>query len=258
MEENNVERFNFDYDIDDYRVRLSNVVQYLKDNEDDIEYMTSSFIDRLGSYILFAYDKEIKHEKENINTSQYRVLVDNERGLKTHVNNVQRQINQNKKNKVERTEENQKHILNNLESIFVADDNIKAYERLIKLCDELGVHGQKQSLYDDIGATKRAFILSEVKSKNEVQMSYETLQNLDVQYNSDTIKILLRSFTELEQAEPYSDAHCIYMDLVESMKKCKFTSNQKNALHDYISGISRLHIQTLDLDLAIKKIIKNL
>ena len=254
-----MERFNFDYEIEDYRVRLDNVVKYLEENADEIEYMSSTYIDKLGSYILFAYDKEVRFDKENINNAQYRVLVDNERGLMTHINVVQRQLNQNKKNKVERTEENLKRLYKNIETLFVADENIKEYEKLIKLCDELHIHGQKQSIYDDIGETKKAFITSEVKSKNEVQMKYETLKNLNVEYTDETVKIFLRCFSELKYSEPHTDAHCIYLDLERAMKKCKFTDKQRKSLTDYMNGLS-LHdeVNVRNVDFAVKKILKNL
>lgn len=258
MEENNVERFNFDYEIEDYRVRLDNVIKYLEDNADEIEYMSSTYIDKLGSYILFAYDKEVKNEKEHVTEGQYRVLINNENGLLTHVNNIRRQSNQNKKNKVERTEENLKRLYKNIETLFIADDNIKAYEKLSSILKENNVHGKNKSINEDIYEVKKAFITSEVKSRNDVKMSYETLKNLDIEYNLDTLKILLRYVHDLGNKEPHTDAHCIYLDLTEAIKKCKFTDVQRIALLDYINGISTQYINMVNVELAIKKILKKL
>lgn len=250
--------FNFDYTIEDFRVRLANVIKYLEDNEDDVGYMSSEYIDRLGSYILFAYDKEFKNEKEHITEGQYRVLIDNENGLLTHVNNIRRQSNQNKKNKVERTEENLKRLYKNIETLFIADDNIKEYEKLTSILKENDIHGKNKSINEDIYEAKKAFVTSEVKSRNDVKMSYETLKNLDVEYNLETLKILLRYIYDLGNKEPYSDAHCIYLDLTEAIKKCKFTDVQRESLIDYMNGISTQYINMVNVELAIKKILKNL
>lgn len=243
--------------IPEYEVRLALVYDYLNGLSDsEIEELNQNYLDKLGEYVLFAYDKSCLFKKENITTAQYKVLVDNENGLKTHVDKTQRQKMMDKRNDLVRTEENEKRLYKNIESLFIADDMIKAYQELINKLSENNVHGKTQSIREDIYEVKKAFVTSEVKSKNEVNLKYETLANLDIEYTEETIKILLRSIGELQNSEPYTDAHCIYLDLKMAIERCKFTKSQREALLDYMNGFSTKDINMINVELAVKKILK--
>ena len=151
----------------------------------------------------------------------------------------------------------------NIERIWKCKDDIELILNQIKVYKKMLENPnlnskQKESIYQDIADCKKGLETCEVRSQDNVNFSYDKLKDSFQTYTADIVKIMLRSYIDLKEAEPYTVAHCMYMDLERVMGKCDFTPNQTIALTDYMNGMSRDVIQTNDLEFAIKKILKKL
>ena len=107
-----MKRFEFDYTIDDYKERLNRVSQYVNElTMEEYEELQSKteYVEKIGEYVLFAYDKEIKKQRDSLTPAQYRVLKGKARGIKTNVDNRQQRTKY-KREKIPMSEENVERI----------------------------------------------------------------------------------------------------------------------------------------------------
>lgn len=253
-----MKRFEFDYTIDDYKERLNRVSQYVNElTMEEYEELQSKteYIEKIGEYVLFAYDKEIKKQRDSLTPAQHRVLKGKAKGINTNVDN-RRQRTKYKWEKIPMSEENVERIWKCKDDIELILNQIKVYKKMLEN-PNLNTK-QKESIYQDIADCKKGLEICEVRSKDDVNFSYDKLKNSFETYTADIVKVMLRSYIELKAAEPYTVAHCMYMDLERAMSKCDFTPNQRVALTDYMNGISADVIDPRTLNYAIEKILKKI
>jgi hypothetical protein len=253
-----MKRFEFDYTIDDYKERLNRVSQYVNElTMEEYEELQSKteYVEKIGEYVLFAYDKEIKKQRDSLTPAQHRVLKGKAKGINTNVDN-RRQRTKYKQEKIPMSEENVERIWKCKDDIELILNQIKVYKKMLENPNLNSK--QKETIYQDIADCKKGLEICEVRSQDNVNFSYDRLKDSFQTYTADIVKASLRSYVDLKAAEPYTVAHCMYMDLERAMSKCDFTPNQRIALTDYMNGISKDVIQTNDLEFAIKKILKKL
>lgn len=253
-----MKRFEFDYTINDYKERLNKVFQYIEglsiEEYEELENKTE-YLNKIGEYVLFAYDKEIKRQRNNLTAAQYRVLKDKAKGIRTNVDNRQKRSKY-KREKVPMSEENIARIWKCKEDIELINEQIKTYKKMLENPNLNSK--QKESIYNDIADCKRGLETCEVRSHDNVNFSYDTLKSVEWNYTPETIKVLLRSYMSLIDAEPYTEAHCVLTDLENAMSKCNFTLSQEIALTDYVNGMRTQDIKISHLDHAILKILKEI
>lgn len=251
-----MEHFEFDYN-KNMKERLDSVEEYFdKIGIDEFTTIDNSglneiYLESIGNFILYADNKEkLKENKESINESQRRVLIDHEKGLKTYVN--QRHAPKIKCDN--RSSESEKRILKNIDTVMLIDDNIKAYDELLEKCHN---KRQKEEVYKDKTDCKNGLKLSEVHVKAGMTVKYDTMENFNVEYNEENIKIMLKCFSELYHAEPFTDKNCMYLDLMDSLKY-NLTEKQLEVIFDMINngGVNAGDNKTLNY--SIKKIKKYL
>ena len=250
-----MKRFEFDYTIDDYRERLNKVSQYINElTMEEYEELQSKteYVEKIGEYVLFAYDKEIKKQRDSLTPAQYRVLKGKARGIKTNVDNRQQRTKY-KREKIPMSEENVERIWKCKDDIELILNQIKVYKKMLENPNLNSK--QEKSIYQDIADCKKGLEICEVRSQDNVNFSYDRLKGSVNNYTADIVKIMLRSYVDLKTSEPYTVAHCMYMDLDRAMSKCDFTPNQRIALTDYINGISTDEIKMVNLEYAILKIL---
>lgn len=253
-----MKRFEFDYIIDDYRERLNRVSQYVNElTMEEYEELQSKteYVEKIGEYVLFAYDKEIKKQRDSLTPAQHRVLKGKAKGINTNVDN-RRQRTKYKWEKIPMSEENVERIWKCKDDIELILNQIKVYKKLLEN-PNLNTK-QKETIYQDIADCKKGLEICEVRSKDNVNFNYDKLKDSFQTYTADIVKIMLRSYVDLKAAEPYTVAHCMYMDLEKAMSKCDFTPNQRVALTDYMNGISADVIDPRTLNYAIEKILKKI
>jgi hypothetical protein len=253
-----MKRFEFDYTIDDYKERLNRVSQYVNElTMEEYEELQSKteYVEKIGEYVLFAYDKEIKKQRDSLTPAQHRVLRGKAKGINTNVDN-RRQRTKYKWEKIPMSEENIERIWKCKDDIELILNQIKVYKKMLENPNLNSK--QKESIYQDIADCKKGLEICEVRSQDNVNFSYDRLKDSFETYTADIVKVMLRSYVDLKAAEPYTVAHCMYMDLERAMSKCDFTSNQRIALTDYMNGISANVIDPRTLNYAIEKILKKI
>ena len=252
-----MKRFTFDYTIDSDEERMNKVKEYIDSlSVEEYEELAekTEYVDKLGEYVLFAYDKEMKKQKEHITPAQHRVLIDNENGIRSNIDNRHSRVHV-KKDKVPMSEENVDRVWRCKDDIELVLSQIEDYRKLL---ENNNINSkQKETIYQDIADCKKALDICEVKTHDD-SSRHDVLNEVDWEYNVKTIKIFLRHYMDLMTAEPYSMKHCIYIDLDRAMKECKFTDKQHIALEDYMNGISFELIDTRTLNCAVEKILKKL
>ena len=154
------------------------------------------------------------------------------------------------------SEENVERIWKCKDDIELILNQIKVYKKMLE--NPNLSNKQKETIYQDIADCKKGLEICEVRSKDNVNFSYDKLKDSFQTYTADIVKVMLRSYIDLKAAEPYTVAHCMYMDLERAMSKCDFTQSQRVALSDYMNGISVHDIETKDLNYAIQKILKKI
>lgn len=253
-----MKRFEFDYTIDDYKERLNRVSQYVNElTTEEYEELQSKteYVEKIGEYVLFAYDKEIKKQRDSLTPAQHRVLKGKAKGINTNVDN-RRQRTKYKWEKIPMSEENVERIWKCKDDIELILNQIKVYKKMLE--NPNLNNKQKESIYQDIADCKKGLDICEVRSKDNVNFNYDKLKDSFQTYTVDIVKVMLRSYTDLKATEPYTVAHCMYMDLERAMSKCDFTPSQRVALTDYMNGISFELIDTRTLNCAVEKILKKL
>ena len=263
MEEKMMKRFEFDYEISNYKDRVRLFYDYLESltiEEYEELNKNSTYLDRISDYLLFALDKDLIKKEFSLTENQYRMLCEYAVGRKPYIKQVERDARVSKNMAFERTEENKRRIIKQLGNLFLLDDNIKAYHDMVKKTSMNSK--QIKEVTADISDCKKASRMNVVKSKDESVSHHDKLYDLDVmdklEYNLTTVKEMLRNIIELKNSRVGTTAHCIYLDLEIAIKKCKFTKNQKMALEDYMNGISFELIDTRTLNCAVEKILKKL
>lgn len=263
-----MKQFNFDYTIDDYKERLAEVCNYLFCEIDIDEAVRTgelppAFIEQLGVYIMYAYDKEMGHKRitdnEQRQSQHIQMLKDELLGIKSYL--IQEQVLDYGK-------------FNDNETCKLIIENIKSYEEYKLLIDKVAAKNEgldfkageiKKGINADITTCKEK-LLEPVRTKQGTTRPKSVLANIsgDIElYYSDPkfVQAFLREYNEIKSMyskELFSDMYCACLDLEIAIKKCKFTSKQKVAISDYMNGINTNDIDLSNLKFAIIKIMKKL
>jgi hypothetical protein len=129
-----MKRFEFDYTIDNYRERLNRVSQYVNElTMEEYEELQgkTEYVGKIGEYVLFAYDKEIKKQRDSLTPAQHRVLKGKAKGINTNVDN-RRQRTKYKWEKIPMSEENIERIWKCKDDIELILNQIKVYKKMLE------------------------------------------------------------------------------------------------------------------------------
>lgn len=256
--------FNFDQSIEDYKKRLSLVEDYL----DNHKNLSSKDLEKLGNYILFAYDRKLKKQNK-LDGQHYRVLVNHQKGRKIHIKKKFKRLSLkspywNNRIDEQAIESNQKRVKKNEELITLIDNQINGLLNLkmyVKNKEIININ--KSSLFKEINGD--ISFLNQSKKINQVFIeehgyaSYDPFKDLDVDYNNlKVMMILIRNLPDLEVYPLDSTIHHMAIDIKRAIERCNFTSKQAEHLKRYMEGENTKDIHLKTVELAIKKVMKNL
>lgn len=257
--------FNFDQDILDYKKRLELVEEYIEAHEN----LSNKDLEKLGNYILFCYDKKLKKQNK-LDTQHYKALVNHQKKMKTH-------IRQNKFKRLSlkspywnnRTNEvainlNKERIESNKDILDLIDNQIDSLLNLKQQAKSTTTQGlNKSRLFKEINGD--ISFLNQSKKTNQVFIKehgyncHDPFKELDIDYNNlKVMMILIRNLPDLEVYPLDSTIHHMAIDIKRAIKRCNFTSKQAVHLKRYIDGECTKDIHMKTVELAVKKVMKNL
>ena len=256
--------FKFDKDITDYKERLALVKQYLKENEN----VNQRELEMLGNYILFCYDKNIKKQNK-LDGQHYQVLVNHQKGRKIHIKKKFKRLSLKSPYWNNRTNEvainlNKERIESNKDILDLIDNQIDSLLNLKQKAKSTATQGVNKSrlfkeINGDISFLNQSKKINQVFIKEHGYASYDPFKDLDVDYNNlKVMMILIRNLPDLEVYPLDSTIHHMAIDIKRAIERCNFTSKQAEHLKRYMEGENTKDIHLKTVELAIKKVIKNL
>lgn len=255
--------FNFDQSIEDYEKRLELVEEYLKENK-----VNQKELETLGNYILFCYDKNIKKQNK-LDGQHYQVLVNHQKGRKIHIKKKFKRLSLKSPYWNNRTNEvainlNKERIESNKDILDLIDNQIDSLLNLKQKAKSTATQGVNKSrlfkeINGDISFLNQSKKINQVFIKEHGYTSYDPFKDLDVDYNNlKVMMILIRNLPDLEVYPLDSTIHHMAIDIKRAIERCNFTSKQAVHLKRYIDGECTKDIHMKTVELAIKKVMKNL
>lgn len=256
--------FNFDQSIEDYKKRLSLVEDYL----DNHKNLSSKDLEKLGNYILFAYDRKLKKQNK-LDGQHYRVLVNHQKGRKIHIKKKFKRLSLkspywNNRIDEQAIESNQKRVKKNEELITLIDNQINGLLNLkmyVKNKEIININKSRlfKEINGDISFLNQSKKINQVFIEEHGHASYDPFKDLDVDYNNlKVMMILIRNLPDLEVYPLDSTIHHMAIDIKRAIERCNFTSKQAEHLKRYMEGENTKDIHLKTVELAIKKVMKNL
>lgn len=256
--------FNFDQSIEDYKKRLSLVEDYL----DNHKNLSSKDLEKLGNYILFAYDRKLKKQNK-LDGQHYQVLVNHQKGRKIHIKKKFKRLSLKSPYWNNRTNEvainlNKERIESNKDILDLIDNQIDSLLNLKQQAKSTATQGVNKSrlfkeINGDISFLNQSKKINQVFIKEHGYASYDPFKDLDVDYNNlKVMMILIRNLPDLEVYPLDSTIHHMAIDIKRAIERCNFTSKQAEHLKRYMEGENTKDIHLKTVELAIKKVMKNL
>lgn len=256
--------FNFDQSIEDYKKRLSLVEDYL----DNHKNLSSKDLEKLGNYILFAYDRKLKKQNK-LDGQHYQVLVNHQKGRKIHIKKKFKRLSLkspywNNRIDEQAIESNQKRVKKNEELITLIDNQINGLLNLkmyVKNKEIININKSRlfKEINGDISFLNQSKKINQVFIEEHGYASYDPFKDLDVDYNNlKVMMILIRNLPDLEVYPLDSTIHHMAIDIKRAIERCNFTSKQAEHLKRYMEGENTKDIHLKTVELAIKKVMKNL
>lgn len=256
--------FNFDQSIEDYKKRLSLVEDYL----DNHKNLSSKDLEKLGNYILFAYDRKLKKQNK-LDGQHYQVLVNHQKGRKIHIQKKFKRLSLKSPYWNNRTNEvainlNKERIESNKDILDLIDNQIDSLLNLKQKAKSTATQGVNKSrlfkeINGDISFLNQSKKINQVFIKEHGYASYDPFKDLDVDYNNlKVMMILIRNLPDLEVYPLDSTIHHMAIDIKRAIERCNFTSKQAEHLKRYMEGENTKDIHLKTVELAIKKVMKNL
>lgn len=256
--------FNFDQSIEDYKKRLSLVEDYL----DNHKNLSSKDLEKLGNYILFAYDRKLKKQNK-LDGQHYQVLVNHQKGRKIHIKKKFKRLSLKSPYWNNRTNEvainlNKERIESNKDILDLIDNQIDSLLNLKQKAKSTATQGVNKSrlfkeINGDISFLNQSKKINQVFIKEHGYASYDPFKDLDVDYNNlKVMMILIRNLPDLEVYPLDSTIHHMAIDINRAIERCNFTSKQAEHLKRYMEGENTKDIHLKTVELAIKKVMKNL
>lgn len=256
--------FNFDQSIEDYKKRLSLVEDYL----DNHKNLSSKDLEKLGNYILFAYDRKLKKQNK-LDGQHYQVLVNHQKGRKIHIKKKFKRLSLKSPYWNNRTNEvainlNKERIESNKDILDLIDNQIDSLLNLKQKAKSTATQGVNKSrlfkeINGDISFLNQSKKINQVFIKEHGYASYDPFKDLDVDYNNlKVMMILIRNLPDLEVYPLDSTIHHMAIDIKRAIERCNFTSKQAEHLKRYMEGENTKDIHLKTVELAIKKVMKNL
>ena len=255
--------FKFNQDVTDYKERLALVEEYLKENK-----VNQKELETLGNYILFCYDKNIKKQNK-LDSQHYQVLVNHQKGRKIHIKKKFKRLSLKSPYWNNRTNEvainlNKERIESNKDILDLIDNQIDSLLNLKQQAKSTATQGlNKSRLFKEINGD--ISFLNQSKKTNQVFIKehgyncHDSFKELDIDYNSlKLMMILIRNLPDLEAYPLDSTIYHIAMDIKTAIERCTFTSKQAEHLKRYIEGENTKDIHMKTVELAVKKVMKNL
>lgn len=256
--------FNFNQSIEDYKKRLSLVEDYL----DNHKNLSSKDLEKLGNYILFAYDRKLKKQNK-LDGQHYQVLVNHQKGRKIHIKKKFKRLSLKSPYWNNRTNEvainlNKERIESNKDILDLIDNQIDSLLNLKQKAKSTATQGVNNSrlfkeINGDISFLNQSKKINQVFIKEHGYASYDPFKDLDVDYNNlKVMMILIRNLPDLEVYPLDSTIHHMAIDIKRAIERCNFTSKQAEHLKRYMEGENTKDIHLKTVELAIKKVMKNL
>lgn len=258
--------FNFDQSIDDYRQRLELVEEYIEAHNE----LNNKELEVLGNYVLYAYDKKLKKQNK-LDKQHYQVLVNHNKKLKTHVRKTKfKRLALKDPYWDDRVDEvsiniNKNRIESNKDTLDLIDsqiDSLLDLKQKAKNNELIGISRNRlfKELNSDISFLNQSKKINAVLIKENGVHNHDTFKNLDINYkNLKIMMVLIRNMRELEERVTLnSTLYHVLLDVEMAIQRCKFTEKQMHHLDLYINGENTKNIHIKTVELAVKKIMKQL
>ena len=222
-------KFKFDYSLG-YSQRKKLAESYETDDEEEII--------KIWEYVLAAYEKENKlsSTKDNsFNINHYRVLCDQQRGIRSYVDTRNGNI----------TETNYSNI-NYINQQIEAYENLKQVKEIRKKLENASSTTTPaqiiKEINGDIRECRQALIEKPVYITSNIRQRYDLFKNIELDYaNRAHMRAILGNFSVLEKYVMKNNLcvlQSVYMDVKCVSERIKLTDRQAETLELYMSGQS--------------------
>lgn len=222
-------KFKFDYSLG-YSQRKKLAESYETDDEEELI--------KIWEYVLAAYEKENKlssTKDKSFNVNHYRVLCDQQRGIRSYVDTRNGNI----------TETNYSNI-NYINQQIAALENLKQVKQIRKKLENASSNAVPaqiiKEINGDISECRQALIEKPVYIKSHIRQRYDLFKNIEIDYSDKTqIKAILAHWNVIQKyilKNNLSTLQGIYMDFKRISERVKLTDRQAETLELYMSGQS--------------------
>lgn len=256
--------FNFDQSVEDYKKRLSLVEEYLKENE-----VNQKELEKLGNYIICSYDKNIKKQNK-LDNNHFQVLVNHQKGRKIHIKKKFKRLSLKSPYWNNRTNEvainlNKERIESNKDILDLIDNQIDSLLNLKQKAKSTATQGVNKSrlfkeINSDLTFLKQSKKMNCVFVKEKGYYDYDRFKDIEINYRkTKVILFLLRNLNEFKRnCRVDSYLFHVLLDIETAIDSCVLTEKQRYHLEKYMEGENTKDIHMKTVELAVKKVMKNL
>lgn len=222
-------KFKFDYSLN-YSQRKQLAESYQTDDEEELI--------KIWEYVLAAYEKENKlssTKDKSFNSNHYRVLCDQQRGIRSYVDTRNGNI----------TETNYSNI-NYINQQIAALENLKQVKNLRKKLENASSTTTPAQIIKDINGDirecRQGLIVKPVYIKSHIRQRHDIFKNIEIDYGDKTqIKAILAHWNAIQKyilKNNLSTLQGVYMDFRAISERVKLTERQAETLELYMTGQS--------------------
>lgn len=222
-------KFKFDYSLN-YSQRKQLAEAYQTEDEEELI--------KIWEYVLSAYEKENKlssTKDKSFNINHYRVLCDQQRGIRSYVDTRNGNI----------TETNYSNInyINQQISSYEELKQIKNLRKKLENASSTAVPALViKEINGDIRECRQGLVMKPVYIKSHIRQRYDIFKNIEIDYGDKTqIKAILAHWSVLEKyvmKNNLSALYSVYMDFKAISERVKLTDRQRETLELYMTGQS--------------------
>lgn len=222
-------KFKFDYSLN-YSQRKELAEAYQTEDEEELI--------KIWEYVLSAYEKENKlssTKDKSFNSNHYRVLCDQQRGIRSYVDTRNGNIG----------ETNYSNI-NYINQQIAAYEDLKQTKNLRKKLENASSTTTPASfikeINGDISECRQGLIMKPVYIKSHIRQRHDMFKNIEIDYADRAhIRVILGNFTVLEKYVMKNNLcvlQSVYMDVKRVSERVKLTDRQRETLELYMTNQS--------------------
>ena len=222
-------KFKFDYTLN-YSQRKQLAEAYHTEDEEELI--------KIWEYVLSAYEKENKlssTKDKSFNINHYRVLCDQQRGIRSYVDTRNGNI----------TETNYSNInyINQQISSYEELKQVKNLRKKLENASSTAVPAQIiKEINGDIRECRQALIEKPVYITSNIRQRYDVFKNIEIDYADRAhIRAILGNFSVLEKYVMKNNLcvlQSVYIDIKRVSERVKLTDRQRETLDLYMTGQS--------------------